>query len=73
MSAGANQEHNLVLPDTAPITLWHLSHSQLKALASVSGVRSVGVDRLSLLHSLTHQVHITRQQVWTVEDLLVRR
>ena len=73
MSAEQSQEHGLVLPDTPPIALWHLSHLQLKALASVSGVSSVGVDRLTLQDSLTHQVHTTRQQAWTQKVVLVRR
>ena len=73
MSEEQSQEHGLVLPETQPVALWHLSHLQLKALASVSGVSSVGVDRRTLQDSLTHQVHTTRQQTWTQKVVPVRR
>ncbi len=63
----------LCLPDSISVTLDHLSNSDLKALVSLTGVDPVGFNRPSLLKALVHQVHVSRRQHWTIDDLRVRR
>jgi hypothetical protein len=65
--------HRLLLPDNIPISLDHLSNADLKSLVTLAGANPVGVDRLSLLNTLIHQVHNSRKQDWTLDALPVRR
>ncbi len=63
----------LCLPDNISITLDHLSNSDLKALVNLTGVDPVGFNRSALLKTLVHEVHVSRWQHWTIDELQVRR
>ncbi len=63
----------LCLPDDISITLDHLSNSDLKVLVNLTGVDPVGFNRSGLLKTLVHEVHVSRRQHWTIDELQVRR